>query len=276
MSASEASAMPRSPGLVSYATSDTPRADNKSPVPNDGPRIIDTKKARLGKMSRAVMKGAALHDLRLRDTYTTRNYAPIMATATYAKHVEPNPKHISYTLKLARQWAERKGFKLRYVWVAELTKKGKLHYHILFFLPPGKKLPMFDRAGWWKHGSTRLEWARNALQYIAKYASKGGGKGRHKFPKGFRLHGTGGLDKNERAERRYHLAPSWVRIYFTQEDKPKPMHGGGWLSTVTGDFQASPFYLVAVTAGRVVVGVKKWFTDYLRNQAEQAQQEQIA
>lgn len=223
------------------------------------------------------MKGAALHDLRLRDTYTERRYVPIMATTTYRKGVEPNAKDISYTIRRARKWAERKGFALRYVWVAELTKKGKLHYHILFFLPPGKKLPMFDVAGWWKHGSTRLEWARNAVAYLAKYASKGGGQGRSKFPKGFRLHGTGGLDKNERAERRYHLAPSWVRIYFTQADKPKPMEGGGWLSTVTGDFQASPFYLVAVTAGRVVVGVKKWFTDYLNQQAEQmASQEQTS
>jgi hypothetical protein len=216
-------------------------------------------------MSRAVMKGAGLHAEWVTSAYPVRS-ASILATFTYRKGVEPDRNDIKECLRHARQWAKRKGFTLRYVWTAELTKVGKLHYHVLFFLPPRKKLPMMDKAGWWRHGMTRMEWARNAVQYIAKYASKGGGSGRSKFPKGFRLHGCGGLDKDQRNERRYHLAPMWVRFFFTLAERPAPAPGGGWMSRVTGDWQASPYEILSATTGRVVVRVQEWFSALLSQQ----------
>jgi Protein of unknown function (DUF3296). len=36
---------------------------------------------------------------------------------------------------------ERRGHKLPYVWVAELQKRGALHYHVLLWLPRGLTLP---------------------------------------------------------------------------------------------------------------------------------------
>lgn len=259
MNASVASVM--APGLVSYSTSPT---DNKT---DDGTRLIDTAKSRIAKMQRAVMKGTQLHG-EYQSAYYGKQQA-IMATLTYRKSVEPAAKHISKCMDAVNKWFARKyGYlpkivrpQLRYTWVAELTRKGKLHYHVLFFLPPGRKLPMFDRSGFWKHGMTKLEFARHASAYMAKYASKGGnGK---KLPKGFRMHGSGGFTKDERAERRYHLAPAWVRLLFSRDMKPKPCHGGGWFSPVTGEFQSSPFFLLSAKAGRVRVGVFDWFAAYL-------------
>lgn len=238
------------------------------------PRVVDSKKARFSRMTRAVMKSSTLHNAFVASSYVAKS-ACIMATLTYRKDVEPSANDIRGLIRHAKKWADRRGFKLRYVWVAELTKKGKLHYHILFFLPPRQKLPMFDRRGWWKFGSTRLEWARNAVAYMAKYASKGGGKGRSLFPKGFRLHGCGGLEKDERNERRYHLAPGWVRHFFELNERPKPCKGGGWFSAVDGTFQASPYFLLSASAGRVVIGTHKWYVDFL-NSLEQTQLEQAA
>jgi len=271
MSAPEPSvARPGASGLVSYETSSTPTADNAN-----GPRIIDCKLARFSRMQRAVMKSATLHHDAVKGDdleNIARTHKPIMATLTYRPGRNPSKKDISVCLNRVGVWAKRRNLSLRYVWTAELTKRGVLHYHVLFFLPVGRKLPLFDKRGWWAHGMSRLEWARNAVAYIAKYASKGGGTGRNKFPKGFRLHGCGGLSKTERGDRRYHLAPSWVRLLMTRQDDPRPVKGGGWLSLESGEYHQSPYYLLAVSAGRVVIGVHKWFTELTNQLAQEGDQ----
>lgn len=249
-------------GLVSCKTKDTDHQGPHGTGAMNRPMEIDTKRQRKTRMARAIMKGANLHAAHVAANYATKS-ATIMATCTY-KHGETyNPNDVKNLLKAAREWARRRKFELRYVWTAELTKRGQLHYHVLFFLPPGQKLPLFDRAGWWKKGMTRLEWARYAVAYIAKYASKGGGAGRHKFEKGTRIHGCGGLNTAQRIERRYHLAPGWVRHYFDLEEAPAPAPGGGWYSRKTGDWQESPYIVLGTTAGRVVVGIKHQFAGLL-------------
>lgn len=248
-------------GLVSYETTSTHHPDNAN-----GPKVIDAARARFSRMQRAVMKTAELHTegrIQDRSGIDLSRHKSIMATLTYRPDRKPTKNDIRELLNRANTWAKRRGFRLRYVWTAELTKRGVLHYHVLFFLPLGRKLPMFDKRGWWTHGMSRLEWARNAVAYIAKYASKGGGAGRSKFPKGFRLHGCGGLTKTERGDRRYHLAPAWVRMVMTRNEDPRPVRGGGWLSLETGELHQSPYYLLAVSGGRVVIGVRKWFTALL-------------
>lgn len=233
-------------GLVSLSTTRTQQVASVE---------LDSKKSRFHKMSRSIMKGAALHALKFNQA--------IMLTATYRKDAEPRKEDISKALHAARQWATRQKITLRYVWAAELTKKGKLHYHVLFFLPPGKKLPMFDARGWWPHGMTRVEWARSGPAYIAKYASKGGGEGRAQIPKGFRIHGTGGLQGFEKTERRYHLAPQWVRNVFTLDERPKYINGIGWLSQTTGHIQESPYFVASIKGTRITVGIHQWYQDFL-------------
>lgn len=217
---------------------------------------IDTKRSKVARLQRSVMTGGKLHAASMAAEYA-RKTATIMATLTYARDGEHDAQDIKECLRRARQWANRRRIVLRYVWVAELTRRGRLHYHVLFFLPPMVRLPMFDQNGWWTKGMTRLEWARQPLAYLAKYASKGGGSG--KYPKGTRTHGTGGLDKDQRNERRYSLAPQWVRYWFDLEDRPAPAEGGGWYSRVTGHWQESPFFVVSASAMRVAVAIKAQF-----------------
>ena len=118
-------------GLVSLSTS-----SGKQVATQVG---IDSKRSRFARMSRSIMKGALLH--------AAHCFQPIMLTTTYRADAKPSPKDISQALHAARDWARYRRIPLRYVWAAEMTKKGKLHYHVLFFLPAGVKLPMFDSKG---------------------------------------------------------------------------------------------------------------------------------
>jgi hypothetical protein len=47
---------------------------------------------------------------------------------------------------------------LAYAWVAELEKRGVIHYHIMIVVPPdlviGDDLPYPDEAVLWRYGST--------------------------------------------------------------------------------------------------------------------------
>ena len=80
-----------------------------------------------------------------------------MVTLTYREDVEWSPRQVSGYLKCVREWARRKDIFIHYVWVLELTKRGRPHYHVLFWLPKGVSMPKADKQGWWKHGMTRSE-----------------------------------------------------------------------------------------------------------------------
>ena len=55
-----------------------------------------------------------------------------MVTLTYRDDVDWSPRQVSNYLKCVREWARRKGIFIHYVWVLELTKRGRPHYHVLF------------------------------------------------------------------------------------------------------------------------------------------------
>lgn len=166
-------------------------------------------------------------------------------TLTYRPDVEPSPKHITALIKCLRTWMDRRELPCRYVWVAELTKAGVLHYHVCFFAPASLRIPYPDQAGWWKHGSTEMDVARSPLRYLAKYASKGQDTAKHKYPKGFRIYGCGGLNPDTAAHRTYMRRPAWVREVFSFEDRPKPAPGGGYVSR-WGEWEPSPWRIVHV------------------------------
>jgi hypothetical protein len=167
-----------------------------------------------------------------------------MVTLTYRDGDDWQPRHVSDLLKNIRQWAGRRSVEVAYVWVGELTKRGRLHYHVLLWLPRGVTLPKPDKQGWWRHGSTRIEWARKPVGYLVKYASKGTGED-WDFPAGARIHGAGGLDAAERMQRRWWVAPQWVRTTWPEwEADTVPAKGGGWVARSTGDWQPSPWEVI--------------------------------
>lgn len=199
--------------------------------------IVDRQKTRLTRMAYGVKTAARLMGEACQRT--KRRWKPAMVTLTYADALSWDAGHISAFLKAVRHYLRRRGERLRYVWVAELQTRGAMHYHVLLWLPKGVTLPKPDKRGWWDHGSTRIEWARRAVGYLAKYASKGETE-QGDFPKGARISGVGGLDEPGKVEYRWWRAPSEAREFFGPGVDIRRVNGGR-VCRDTGLFWASPW-----------------------------------
>jgi hypothetical protein len=168
-----------------------------------------------------------------------------MLTLTYRPDVEWAPGQISEVVRHIRQYLKRRGIPMRQVWVQEFTKKGRPHYHMLLWLPLGLTLPKPDKRGWWPYGMTKIEWAKNAVGYIAKYASKGDSLS---LPaKGARMHGNGGLTDEALQEQRWWKLPSWLRGKVTPPECVKravARTGGGYVHPQSGEVYRSPWVVI--------------------------------
>lgn len=165
-----------------------------------------------------------------------------MLTLTYKPEVDWAPGQVSTVVRHIRQYLRRKGIEMRFVWVQEFTKKGRPHYHMLLWLPLGVTLPKPDKRGWWPCGMTKIEWARNAVGYIAKYASKGDSLAQP--AKGARMHGNGGLTDEALLEQRWWKLPDWVRHKAIPAERVRraPVGtGGGFLNPESGEVYKSPW-----------------------------------
>lgn len=227
------------PGLVYSETSGTPQHKF----------TIDTIRRRLTSLRRAVVTSARLHQTALEKQKARFKVA--MLTLTYASSNEWNEKDISNLIRHIRQYLKRRGISFRYVWVMETTRAGVPHYHLLAWLPKGVTLPKPDKRGWWPHGHTKIEWARKAVGYIAKYASKANSQ--KSFPKQARAYGIGGLELQDRRERAQWMLPKYIRE-VTGDDvetittarelgQTKRAKGGGWL-TPFGEWFPSKYKIV--------------------------------
>lgn len=228
------------PGFISLSTSGTPYQAIK----------IDSNQSRLRRMKYGVLTAARLHEEDLQAMKA--RYRRAMVTLTYADVDAWKPDHVSYFMKLVRQWCKRRQINVRYVWVAELQKRGAVHYHVVFWLPRGISLPKPDKQGWWPHGHTRIEWVRKPVAYLAKYVSKGIDDG-NTFPKGCRIHAYGGLSESGRNERCWWLMPKWVREVASISDSPRRALGGGILLKSSGEIVQSPWLVKMTNMGIFIV-----------------------
>lgn len=211
---------------------------------------LDTSAARVRRMRQNVLTSARMLQHGVTGSGGARRYVA-MVTLTYREGVEWSPNHVREFLHRMRAWAGRRGLRIPYVWVAELTQRGKLHYHCLLWLPHGVRIPKPDRKGWWTHGMTQIEAARNSVGYIAKYASKATGD--QTFPRGARISGCSKLENSDALCRRWWLLPQWLRNHFGPSDDLRRAIGGGWVSRVTGEWFASPWGLVSCGRGSVAL-----------------------
>ena len=210
-----------SPGLVHIPTSETNLPDTIR---------INARDSRGKKLRHNVITSARLIAEGLQEGGF--RYRAVMVTLTYRPEVQWFPRHVSEFLDRARKHLHRRfAAPLIYVWVHESTKAGRPHYHVVLFLPRGITLPKPDKQGWWPHGMTRIEWARKAVGYIAKYASKGSDD----MPKGARCCGTGGMTPSQRQVRRWWRLPGRIRATTVPEDDVRRATGGGFVSRVTGE-----------------------------------------
>ena len=225
-------------GLVHSQTSGTP----------SGQVIrVDREASRVKRLRCSVLTAARLH------VQQRARWKVCMLTLTYRPDAEWAPGQISALVRHVRQYLKRKGVEMRHVWVQEFTKKGKPHYHMLLWLPLGVTLPKPDKRGWWSLGWTRIEWARNAVGYIAKYASKADSL--HQPAKGARMHGNGGLTDEAVVEQRWWKLPGWLRDQVKPSDgvrRAPTGSGGGFLNPDTGEVYKSP-WVVFFKGGSVFI-----------------------
>lgn len=124
---------------------------------------------------------------------------------------------------------------MAYAWVAETQERGAVHYHVIMVVNRGTHIPMPDKAGWWKWGSTKIQSA-NSPFYIAKYTGKEYQK-EGPFPKGLRMFAVWVSDNlvDDQARWNFRLSslPAWFREIV--QSRPmggrwnRPKKGGGWL-----------------------------------------------
>ncbi|GAC1418698.1 MAG: hypothetical protein NVSMB6_20690 [Burkholderiaceae bacterium] len=181
------------------------------------PEIV--RERRVGRLRRTVWACGHLHRFASPKGFRENVW---FVTLTYRGVDDWRPGHVSACLKAVRKWCKRRGVPFRYVWVAELQKRGALHYHLAIWLAKRIQLPKFDKQGWWPHSMTQRVIAKNAVGYLMKYLSKI--TPFHDFPKGARIHGYGGLTQQARSICSWLNLPSWCKQRF----------GVGELRTVSG------------------------------------------
>jgi len=216
-------------GLVHLQTSRPSRLKGPAVV------LIDQHQARFKRLKTSLITSARLHE-----EQTKRNgfrVYSVFQTLTYADVDGWQPDHISNYMHIVRKHLERRGVSVRYEWKAELQKRGAVHYHVIWWLPCGVILPKPDKAGWWPHGLTNTERARNPVSYIAKYCSKPESRS---LPKGIRLYAVAGHDDFGKREMRYWRLPKYVRSVSSIDELPLKVTGG-WLSVQTGEVLTSPY-----------------------------------
>lgn len=202
------------------------------------------RKARLLRTRKTVITGARLAVEEAQAGGFRGRWA--MLTCTYRDDERWRANQLRTLLNHLRMYAKRCGFKARYVWALELTKRGRPHYHVLVWLPKGRTLPKPDKQGWWSHGFTKIEWARNAVGYLAKYASKGVEDGQWcLIPAGARMCGHGGLSVEGRTELRWWKLPTWVRDHWPDICDVIRARGG-YVQRSTGEYLASPYRVVFI------------------------------
>lgn len=196
-----------SPGLVPYKTTARQQTINLAPS-----AVADR---RVSRLKRSVWASGHLHAL------AEPGFRPAVAwfvTLTYVGVDDWDADHISSAIKRFRNWCRSRDVPCRYTWVAELQRRGAVHYHLLAWLPPGVSMPHWDRptktqrglrAPFWSHGMSETDKARSGVGYLMKYLSKLGELTR--FPKNLRLYGIGGLNKEGRAVRSWFNLPQWAK-----------------------------------------------------------------
>lgn len=183
-----------------------------------------------------------------------KGWIPWMVTLTYRGVDDWRKNHIKDYLQRVRVYMKRRGLDFHYVWVAELQKRGAVHYHVIVWLPRGFRLPYADKRGWWPHGFTEQKPARKGVGYLMKYTSKG--LSGMKFPKGIRIYGFSRSFFSVSCRVAFYKAPRGVRDkYLTYQNCYLIRKVGGFLEKVSGFFHPTPCQYAFMLYSREYGGV---------------------
>jgi len=92
-----------------------------------------------------------------------------MIRLSYKPGVSWQPNHVRDYLQELRKMSGS-GL-VAYAWVAELQKRGVVHYHIFMVVLRGTNVPTPDKSGMWPHGSTKIETGKSPY-YLVTYLGK--------------------------------------------------------------------------------------------------------
>lgn len=216
-----ASAAPTGAGLVTLQTSPLGTPPIIPPQRENDQFTISFDKSvraskRVKRLRRNVWAAGSLHGL------TNSGYRPPVCwfvTLTYIGIDDWRADHMASATEQFRRHCARLRVPCRYLWVAELQKRGAVHYHLLAWLPKGVQMPHWDKstvspAGrpvlpFWSHGMTNTQVAKSGVGYLMKYLSKLGEL--TVFPPHLRLYGTGGLSPGARQIRCWYNLPEWAK-----------------------------------------------------------------
>src|SRR3990172_4707989 len=139
--------------------------------------MIDTFYIRIRKMQKRLHAWASLV-LKHREEVPCRL---VMITLTYRAVDGWRAGHMNEFLRNLKQ---RLGKKLyAFAWVAELQKRGAVHYHVVLLTMKGARIPKPDKCSLWPHGMSKIETARSPF-YLMTYTGKEYQKDLAKYPKG--------------------------------------------------------------------------------------------
>ncbi|WP_244367984.1 rolling circle replication-associated protein [Burkholderia pseudomallei] len=157
-------------------------------------------------------------------------------TLTFSNDASFSARHISAFLARARQALKRRGHALPYAWVLE--RGGRLHYHLMLWLPRDFRLDKEKVTEWWPWGATWTACCKHVKRwgrYMAKFKSMA------HLPKAARLFGCGGLDESGKAAVQHAGLPRWLQALVSRGTSVRRIPGGGWVNTGTGEIHLSPY-----------------------------------
>lgn len=228
------------PGLVSLGTSQT----------KNDLIAVDAYKTRHRRLAKGIIEGANLICDDLGDRGVM--YDSVFLTLTFRPGADFAPRNISLATDALRKWALRNGHWFRYIWRMEYGEKfGRVHYHVVVWLPKGVRMPKWDDAGWWPHGMTKTERSYSPVGYLAKYCSAASAVASDEFDtKGARWWGHGGLTLAMRLRIRIICAPGWVRDkwHAIGDDAIVRRLPFGWWQIGAWEFR-TPWELVSLEGG---------------------------
>jgi hypothetical protein len=169
-------------------------------------------------------------------------YRVLFVTLTYRENAEWDRKQIARYVQRVRDRALSQGYAVSYQWVLELTKRGRPHYHVIWYVPAECFLRQADRAGDWGQGFSQTARAKNPVGYVIKYASKGADSCQlGTIPRHARLFGVGGASYDERHATHRAGLPLWLDASLHPDARGRRVVRAGWVDTVTGEIHPSPF-----------------------------------
>ena len=180
---------------------------------------------RVKRLKRSVWASGHLHGIA---DHGHRSPVCWFVTLTYRGVNDWQPDHIKKAINAYRRFCKLASIPCRYTWVAELQKRGAVHYHLLCWLPHGVRMPLWDkpcksRDAFWSHGMSNTQKSTAGVGYLMKYLSKLGEL--TIFPKGLRLYGIGGLNEQSRKTRAWYNFPQWVKNSFGVGEVTRGKHG---------------------------------------------------